>query len=997
MRRLGWVALVAAGLCSLSWGCGASGAGPEAAPPEAVPDPVRDEPPAPPAEPPPPPPPPVKEEEPPPDNPGEQPSDARPPGVPTRFTVRPVVGALEVSWAPPEDDGGTPVTEYTLRWFNMTPWGEFFQGGETQTFSSAARRTKVRVQVPASVRVELTARNAVGSSEPLLSEVLSAIEPIRIGVHVRPLPGEGFAAVEVYFHRWSSTPAKLVLEYQDPSTGRFLPASLVDADSWMRDVFAAPHPRPARMVWAHNRDLPGAHQPYALPAVLRARALAGELELGSSVININLRSQWTLLEAPLEQRTGEGPLAVSVGDFNGDGRADLAVANQASANIAVYFQTGDGLPEHSVRFTPMPVATELLVTGDFNSDGKLDLATGGRSAWRAFTLLGRGDGHFAPGPDVPMGGPLDALALADVNGDGKGDLVSLSSDDSRYQVALGKGDGSFAAARRFEAPLGARWMDVGDFNGDGRVDLGFGSWGMKSGVTVAKGQGDGTFRFAGFYPCLYLDAVGVGDVDGDGVAELLATCRQDRDWSDFQAVHLLALSPDGSEELRSRLLGMTRDRVYHRIHVGDVTGDRRPDLLLAAGGAGPTSDGLLVVMPKRNDGSFHAGQEFPLHSPLSLALGDLNGDRLTDVAVAGARTYSTPGCVELLFGKEDGSLGPVSSRVVDRKLHDVLPVDLDVDGRMDLVVAQDVVSLRLGRGDGTFQPAREQALAVPPRALASADFNGDARPELLVADADGAVRVWAFKDGALTPGAELARVPSAMKLATTDFNGDALPDVLVSRSEGKGPVLLLSNPEGFEVVEPAVEGGLTVDSAFAADADRDGHVDVVIGGYRRSLVLLRGDGRGGFTPASLAPNSGSVAHVGDLTGDGWPDLLTHGCQLLMGQGDGTFAPVPGATFLGCNRAGVGDFDGDGRLEVLGSQQWETGTVHVMRLDASKELQTLGILGAFKNAREKQFWAADFNGDGIDDPVIYRYSQVENDVTNELSLSLSGPCTTACGQ
>ncbi|MFP2904917.1 FG-GAP-like repeat-containing protein [Pyxidicoccus sp. 3LFB2] len=985
MHSRGWVAVVAAGFFTLSWGCGAGGAGEDAN----IPGVVSGEESATPGTTPPP----VKEEEVPPDAAEEQPSSARPPGPPTGLTVRPGVGTVEVSWEPPAEDGGAAVTGYTVRVFTQLSAVDAYSHGEPQTFSSSARKARVSVPGTHPVRVQLTARNVAGESAPVDSTVLSSIETIGIGATAEPLPGGGHALVEITFSRWHSTPARLVLEYQDPRTGGFLPASLVEADSRTLELFAAPHPRPVQLIWAHYRDLPeGPRAPYDLYGKLRARALVDGVELGSQTFHVDLRPGDPFVEAPLEQRTGASPSAVRVGDFNGDGQADLAVANQQTANIAVFFQTDAGLPEHSVRFTPVPAAAELLVTGDFNDDGALDLATGGRSAPSAFVLLGTGDGHFTPGPDVPMGGALHALAQADVNEDGNGDLVALSAEEGRFQVALGRGDGSFNPALRFEAPPDAQWLDVADFDGDGHVDLAFASQGMAPGVSFAAGQGDGTFRLAARYACPILDAVGTGDVEADGVAEVLVVCRNARDASGMAPI--LSLSPDGSQRLLARQLGLTPESRGARLYMADVTGDGRQDLLLASSGSEAFGTGSLGVMTSRDDGSFHLAQQVLVHSPLALALGDLNGDRHVDVAIAGGQSNFSIARVELLFGTRAGTLQPPSPRNLNRRIQDALPVDLDADGRMDLVVAQDVVSLRRGRGDGSFHPAHELFLRAPPRALAAANFTNDSRPELLVADMDGDIRYYVFSGRVLEQGPLVGQVPFAEGLATADFNGDAVPDVLVSRSGGVGPVLLLSSPLGYRQFDPPLGDGRDWHSAIAADADGDGHVDLVVGGPWRPLLVLRGDGRGGFSRAPFDLPVGNVAHVADLTGDGRPDLLTQGCELLAGQAEGAFVALPQGRDVECNRASVGDFDGDGRLDVLSSAIPESGQVSLWRVDPTGTFHALGALGRSSTAREVRAWAADFNGDGIDDPIVYRHYLYESIVSNELTLSLSGPCT-AC--
>jgi hypothetical protein len=822
--------------------------------------------------------------------------------------------------------------------------------------------------------------------EPVFHEALYGPEratgPVTLQAWAEPLPGRSCAAVYVSAESRHPTGVRLVLEYRDPATGTFHPATLSTQGGPVR-LFASPLPRTLRLLWEHASDLPGLRA----DATLRLRALVGDTEVGSRDLQVPLAPEPHFTQVPLEHPTGEAPMAVRVGDFNGDGRADIAAANAASANVAVFLNTEEGMPEHRVLFTPVPASVELLVSADLDGDGRLDLVTGGRGAAGAFVLLGRGDGHFAPGRDLLMEDVLDALELADVDGDGKGDLVALSVQSSRYHVARGQGDGRFLPARSFEAPREARWLGVGDFDGDRRVDLAFVSPGQGGRATFALGLGDGTFQRAGEYTCPFLDAVGAGDVVGDGRAELLLTCREAR--NDAVPGFIRALTPEGREAVRSRELPAPSTEIYSRILPADVSGDGRPDLLLASPWSGPFSDGYLRVMLGREDGSFELVQSVGLHSPLDVALGDLNGDRVTDVAVAGGPTHYSIGRVERVLGKGGGMFDKARSLQVDRPIHDALAADWDGDGRADLLVAQDALSFRAGRGDGSFRPARELWLPVPPRKLAAADFNRDGRNEVLVLDAEGSVQTYDFRDGWLVPGARVGQVPFAVDISAADFNGDAIPDVLVSRGEGQGPVLLLSEQGTFRLVVPPVTEQ-TWSFAAAGDANGDGKQDLLVGGSK----LLLGDGQGGFTPSSLELPPSGVAQVSDFTGDGRTDILTHECQLLLGLGRGIFLEGPRLEGHACNRMDVGDYDGDGRLEVMSSSGYaETGEALAWRVDARGGFQLLGSLHPRSYARSLRSWAADFDGDGAEDPVIYRRYLYESGLQSDLAIGLTRPCAT----
>jgi len=226
---------------------------------------------------------------------------------------------------------------------------------------------------------------------------------------------------------------------------------------------------------------------------------------------------------------GPSPYGEAVGDFDGNGTLDLAVADDVTPGaVSVLLGNGDGSfpgsPSHSYSVGGNPAA---IAVADFNGDGNPDLAVA--TYGTVAVLLGDGTGAFAPASGSPYstGNGSQSVAVADFNGDGNLDIATGNRDDDTVSVLLGDGTGAFAPASGSPYSTGSGTgpaaVAAGDFNGDGVPDLATANEHTND-VSVLLGNGDGTFpaspthRYSvGSYP----DALAAGDVDGDGKLDLV--------------------------------------------------------------------------------------------------------------------------------------------------------------------------------------------------------------------------------------------------------------------------------------------------------------------------------------------------------------------------------------------------------------------------------------------------------------------------------------------
>jgi hypothetical protein len=279
------------------------------------------------------------------------------------------------------------------------------------------------------------------------------------------------------------------------------------------------------------------------------------------------------------------PWSVAVGDFNRDGRLDLATANGASNSVSVLLGNGAG------GFTPAPGSPfvvgslpESLVVGDFNRDGRPDLAVANAASDNVSVLLGNGAGGFTKAPGSPLavgapGGKPASIAVGDFNRDGRPDLAIANYDSNSVSVLLGNGAGGFTPAPRSPFAVGGvpGWVVVGDFNKDGRLDLATANTVRPATVSVLLGNGAGGFTPAPGSPfgLHYLPrSLAVGDFNRDGRPDLALANQNGHSVS-----VLLGNGRGGFRPARHSPFGV--GRYPDGLVVADFNRDGRPDLATA--------------------------------------------------------------------------------------------------------------------------------------------------------------------------------------------------------------------------------------------------------------------------------------------------------------------------------------------------------------------------------------------------------------------------------
>jgi hypothetical protein len=612
---------------------------------------------------------------------------------------------------------------------------------------------------------------------------------------------------------------------------------------------------------------------------------------------------------------GIGGLQFVATDVNGDGKVDLVMAGQHGINgpvgIGVCLGNGDGTFQTATFYPAGGENTQTIgqaVVGDFNGDGIPDVAVAGSSGVWLFT--GKGDGTFNPGVVAVALAPVQGggLAAADFNGDHKLDLVfampyaGTDGSGDGFVVLLGNGNGTFQPPQAFAepkrpiniavAPLtkgghpsialssgsdaylyfgngaggfsGPRVVNlpgvnsglaIGDVNGDGIPDL------VSSGVYVAFGTGGGKFSKPYSYP---IDSSGgsynvaLADLRNNGLTDIVTDAQN--------AISVLLSMGKGNYE----------DGVWTKVTGGAACGaaadfnrDGKPDLAVN------TPTGVAILLGTGNaKAPFTTGATMALANTGCLLTGDLNGDGIPDLVV------TTPTALVAYLGNGDGTFTQKSSTPIGPGA--VVLADFNHDGKLDFATSGNL--LALGNGDGTFQTPTA-FVSNPPAGgfsnIAAGDINNDGWPDIVLTSLDipnynNLYVLLNNQKGGFT------QVPtnfgeSTTQAILTDLNGDGNLDLVLVYIGGA--TVYLGNGTGAFTYQVTLDDPIGAPAFdMVADLNGDGIPDIAVLESDTIAVYL---GEGGATYATpfyigTGPSPGMMLVEnlhGQLSSAGLPDIV----------------------------------------------------------------------------------------------------------------------------
>ncbi len=656
---------------------------------------------------------------------------------------------------------------------------------------------------------------------------------------------------------------------------------------------------------------------------------------GTESIGILMGRSDGTFSSPIILTTGYDsfPRSIAVGDFNNDGRMDVAVANFGTSNIGLFFGSGDGTFLNQSIYSTGVFGPIAIAVADLNHDNRLDIVVANYAAGNVRLLLGDTNGTLQSISTIfsrPNSMP-SAIVICDFNNDRLLDIGFTNAGTDNLTVLLGQGDGQFYSEKLYSTGPRSTPLSIacGDLNNDNQMDIVVANPGTNS-VGVLLGYDTGAFTPAQsiysnpFYSPYF---VAIGDFNNDGQLDIAAAN------SDSNTVDII-LGYAGT--FAQPTMCSTNSSRPISIAVGDFNMDKYLDLVVA--NYDSSNIGILIGY---GNGTFAREVTYstdPNSAPVSVAVADFNNDTYLDFAVANFGS----GSIGVFLGNGDGSF---TNQIKYSTGNDSAPQsitidDFNEDNHLDIVVANsrtNTIGILFGFGNGTFQ---NQVIyptgpGTSPYSVATGDFNQDTHVDLVVTyfDANQFCILLGFGNGTFqvqTPY-PTGKFSKPYFVTVADFNKDNCLDVAIANTFTHEVLILFGYGNGtFPLEGRSLTGPATFPKSIAiGDFDNNSRFDIVVAhnGNGGILIYFGYDDTSFQTQMTSStgqsPAPSSIA-FGDFNGDNRPDMVitnsgANHIEILFGFGNGTFTNQTAyttGTNSGPHFVTVCDINNDTRQDII---------------------------------------------------------------------------------
>jgi hypothetical protein len=715
------------------------------------------------------------------------------------------------------------------------------------------------------------------------------------------------------------------------------------------------------------------------------------------------------LKPKIDFGTTNGPASIATGDLDGDGRTDAIAINYNSNSVSVFRNTAVAGTISSASFAARQDFTTgiqpiLVAVGDMDGDSRLDIVAANLSDNTVSILRNTTSGgvlSFAGKVDFATGASPRSVAIGDINGDGRPDLVVANSGSNTLSIlrnTSSTGTINFAGRLDYTAGINAYSVAIGDIDGDGRRDIAVNNYNDNTVSVFRNTSTGGAISFAAkidYTTGTNPQAVAFGDIDGDAKPDMVIANVTSNNMSIFRNT-----SVSGSVNFAARV-DYTTGTHPTMVAFGDFDADSKPDIALSNYGSNTLSvfrnisAGGVIGLSAKID--FTTG-----NSPQSITIGDIDGDKKPDVLTANWSSNnisvlrSTNNDATLIsLTSNAGSISPAfSTNTTDYSLN-VISATNSI--RVTSQTNDNKASIQIRINGGTYATVASGSPSSPLPLNAGVNTI-----EVLVTAEDGATtRTYTIVVTRGIPGISSfspmkARPGDAVTITGTNFNTTPANNIVFFGAVRAG--VTASSPTSLNVIVPI---GATYGPVSVLNTDGNlscASLNSFNPTYSPAKSNITGSDFIGKTDFTTGTKPYAIA-IGDLDGDGKPDLVV--ANLISNNvsvyrntaaggsiGNGSFAAkVDLATGNGPYSIAIGDLDGDGKSD-LAITNINSSSVSVFRnTSTSGSISFASKLDFNTGTWPVSVAICDLDGDGRPDLVVA--NQISNTVPVLRNTSTSG--------